>query len=89
MSELSLGEIKSRWNEVLDQLERINRIAWLAYFDARLVSFDGETLTLNFVDAEKLAGAHDFSVARKANLLNAIETAASEIFQRSIAIKVI
>jgi hypothetical protein len=89
MSELSISDMKYRWNEVLDLLESQNRIAWLAYFDARLVSFDGKTLTLNFVDAEKLAGAHDFSVARKANLLNAIETAASEIFQRSIAIKVI
>lgn len=88
MSELSISDIKARWNEVLDLVERENRIAWLAYFDARLAGFDGEVLTLNFVDAEKLAGAHDFSIARKPNLQGAIEAAASEIFERQIKIEV-
>jgi hypothetical protein len=88
MSNLSLSDIKSRWNEVLDLVERENRIAWLAYFDARLVEFDGAVLKLNFVDAEKLAGAHDFSIARKPNLQSAIESAASTVFQRPIKILV-
>lgn len=88
MSDLTLNEIKARWNEVLDLVERENRIAWLAYFDARLTGFDGEIISLSFLDAEKLAGAHDFSIVRKANLQGAIEAAASEIFQRRIKIQV-
>ncbi|MEY3374627.1 MAG: hypothetical protein RIT18_1258 [Actinomycetota bacterium] len=65
MSSLDLQCFKDRWNEVLDLLERENRIAWLAFFDARLVSFDNNQLKLSFVDAEKLSGAHDYSYVRK------------------------
>ncbi len=61
---LTLNEIRSRWNEVLDHLERVNRIAWLAFFDARLESFDNGRLTLDFSDPTKLAMGHDYSDAR-------------------------
>jgi hypothetical protein len=64
MSELTTTSIKERWNEVLDTLLRRDRIAWLAFFDARIVSVDSETLTLNFVDSQKFGGDHDFSLAR-------------------------
>ena len=37
MVQLELSTIKNRWNEVLDLLEQENRVAWLAFFDARLV----------------------------------------------------
>ena len=50
---MELAEIKSRWNDVLDLLERENRVAWLAFFDARLVSFNNNQLKLSFIDAEK------------------------------------
>ena len=45
---MHLSEIKSRWNEVLDYLESHNRVVWLAFFDARLVSFDNKILKLSF-----------------------------------------
>ena len=61
---LSLSDIRSRWNEVLDELERVNRIAWLAFFDARLESFDNGRLTLDYSDPAKLAMGHDYSEAR-------------------------
>jgi hypothetical protein len=86
MSPLDLQCFKDRWNEVLDLLERENRIAWLAFFDARLVSFDNNQLKLSFVDAEKLSGAHDYSYVRKDSHRAALEAAIHEIFGVSVAI---
>lgn len=82
----SLPEIKARWNEVLDDLERSNRIAWLAFFDARLVSVDNEVLRLSFVDAEKLAGAHDYTVVRKPEHRAALENSMNQVLGTSLAI---
>jgi len=83
---LTLPEIKARWNEVLDLVERENRVAWLAFFDARLVSFDNNQLRLSFVDAEKLSGAHDYSYVRKDSHRAALEVAIKEIFGYSVVI---
>ena len=76
---LDLSTIKGRWNEVLDQLERQNRVAWLAFFDARLVSFDNNTLKLSFVDAEKFSGSHNYSAARKPEFIAALEASISAV----------
>jgi hypothetical protein len=86
MSSLDLKCFKDRWNEVLDALEQENRIAWLAFFDARLVSFDNNQLKLSFVDAEKLSGAHDYSYVRKDSHRAALESAVKEIFGVTIVI---
>ena len=86
MSSLDLKCFKDRWNEVLDALEQENRIAWLAFFDARLVSFDNNQLKLSFVDAEKLSGAHDYSYVRKDSHRAALEDAVREIFGVSVVI---
>lgn len=56
---MQLSELKSFWNQVLDELEATNRIAWLAFFDARLASLDGGVLTLDFSDATKFQEGHD------------------------------
>jgi hypothetical protein len=50
---MELAELKSRWNEVLDELEATDRIAWLAFFDARLADLTEGVLTLDFSDATK------------------------------------
>ena len=86
MSELNLQGIKARWNEVLDLVERENRVAWLAFFDARLVAFDNNQLKLSFVDAEKLSGMHDFTAVRKDSHREVLERACVEIFGEQIAI---
>lgn len=73
---LSLKEIKLRWNDVLDHLESTDRIAWIAYFDARLADFDGASLSLDFSDARKFSGDHEYSPARaklQSSLLNSIK----------------
>lgn len=61
---MELVDLKANWNEVLDYLLDADRIAWLAFFDARLVSFEAGTLTLSFIDPAKMSGGHDFSISR-------------------------
>jgi hypothetical protein len=60
---MELSELKNRWNEVLDELEATNRVAWLVFFDARLASLSNETLTLDFSDATKFPDGHDLKSA--------------------------
>ena len=61
---MELREIRDHWNEVLDALLAVDRIAWLAFFDARLADFDGSVLTLDFSDSRKLGSAHEYSESR-------------------------
>jgi hypothetical protein len=63
--QLSLAELRKRWNDVLDHLESHDRIAWIAYFDARLAELDGDKLSLDFSDARKFSGGHEYSPARE------------------------
>jgi hypothetical protein len=56
---MELLELKGRWNEVLDELEATDRIAWLAFFDARLANLENDILTLDFSDATKFQDGHD------------------------------
>lgn len=76
-AELTLPEIRANWNQVLDLLESQDRIAWIAYFDARLAEFDGQILTLDFSDARKFAGGHEYSPAR-AKLEDSLKSAIFE-----------
>ena len=82
---LTLNEIRSRWNEVLDHLERVNRIAWLAFFDARLESFDNGRLTLDFTDPSKLAMGHDYREAR-ARMAPQLQSVIRDIFGISVVV---
>jgi hypothetical protein len=61
---MELQEIRNRWNEVLDTVLEVDRVSWIAFFDARLADFDGQTLTLDFSDARKLSSSHEFSETR-------------------------
>ena len=67
-SEVSLSQIKQRWNDVLDSLERQDRIAWLAFFDARLASFEDGVLSLDYSDSRKFGYAHEYSQSRERHL---------------------
>jgi hypothetical protein len=61
---MDLAQLRQQWNSVLDQLERIDRVAWLSFFDARLAEFDGKTLQLDFSDSRKFGSAHEYSEIR-------------------------
>lgn len=71
-SALTLAKIRTRWNEVLDLVESQDRVIWIAYFDARLESFDNGRLTLDFSDSNKLATGHDYQEARLRHRLSLI-----------------
>jgi hypothetical protein len=74
---MELVEIRAHWNQVLDALESENRVAWIAYFDARLSSFENGTLTLDFSDSRKFATSHEYSETRpnlKTALVEAIKS---------------
>ena len=77
---MELAEIKSRWNDVLDLLERENRVAWLAFFDARLVSYENNQLTLDFADSQKFANPHDFKKTRNPSHTKSLIAAIERVF---------
>ena len=83
---LTLVELRARWNEVLDHLESHDRIAWIAYFDARLAEFDGTTLKLDFSDARKFSGGHEYSPTR-VKLENSLKTSIHSILFITIEIE--
>lgn len=57
--------LKMRWIEILDDLERDHRTAWLALFDGRLASLSDGVLVLDFSDASKIASTHGYERATK------------------------
>lgn len=63
-TELTLDEIRDKWNDILDALERKDRVIWMAFFDARLAELNGQTLVLDFSDSRKFGTVHEFSEAR-------------------------
>ncbi len=85
--DLNLASIKERWNDVLDSLERSDRVAWLAYFDGRLVSFESGVLTLDFSDPNKFEGGHDYSKVRHERFRPALENTLKELFGVEISVR--
>ena len=83
---LALAQLRSRWNEVLDDLESHDRIAWIAYFDARLADFDGVILSLDFSDARKLSGGHEYSPTRE-KLRNSLITSIKTVLNTDVTIE--
>ncbi len=82
----TFAQIKTRWNEVLDQLERIDRVAWLAYFDGRLVSFEAGRLALDFSDANKFSGGHDYAKVRHERFRGSLEKVLLDTFGEAISV---
>ena len=87
MNALTLDGINARWNEVLDAVLERDRIAWLAFFDARIVSVDSEVLKINFVDSQKLSGDHNFSIARNPRHLALLEEMIQQVFQEKLQVQ--
>lgn len=88
-SDLTLEKIKGGWNRLLDQLESRSRTLWLIFFDARLASFDGEVLKLDFRDADKFSTSHDFAFVRDQSKLAILEEIALSIYKVPIKIEVL
>jgi hypothetical protein len=77
---MELEQIKERWNNVLDLLLEKDRIAWLAFFDARLVSYENNQLTLDFSDSQKFANSHDFKQTRNPDHIQLLISAIKTVF---------
>ena len=77
---MQLEDIKNRWNEVLDLLLEIDRVTWLSFFDARLVSFENNQLTLDFTDSQKFANPHDFKKTRNPSHTKSLIEAIERVF---------
>ena len=83
-AKVNLDELKSRWVEILNNLEGFDRSAWLAFFDGRLASLEGNVLTLDFRDPSKFEGGHDLSFVRdkkRDQLVIAISNVTGEKFE--------
>ena len=83
---LTLEELRQQWNEVLDLVEREDRITWMAFFDARLASFDGKVLELDYSDSGKFGGSHQFPETRERQL-NLLKNAVKDICGVEIEVK--
>ncbi|ASY09098.1 hypothetical protein B1s21122_01850 [Candidatus Nanopelagicus limnes] len=77
---MQLEDIKNRWNEVLDLLLEMDRVTWLSFFDARLVSFENNQLTLDFADSQKFANPHDFKKTRNPSHTKSLIEAIERVF---------
>jgi hypothetical protein len=64
---VKIDELRAQWNDVLNQLEKSNRIAWIAFFDARLAKVDGGKVLLDFSDAHKFPGSLEYSHFRSSH----------------------
>ena len=76
---MDLDQIKSRWNEVLHLLLEKDRITWLSFFAARLVSYENDQLTLGFADSQKFANPHDFKETRNPSHTQALNDAIKSV----------
>ena len=83
---LTLADLRSRWNEVLDILEKNDRIIWMAFFDARLASLEESVLTLDYSDSAKFSGAHGYSNTRVTQL-ESLQEAIKTIFNVELEIR--
>ena len=82
----TLEQLRQQWNEVLDCVEREDRITWMAFFDARLAAFDGKVLTLDYSDSGKFGGSHQFLETRERQL-NLLKAAIKDVYGVDIEIE--
>lgn len=83
---MELNDLKAQWNGVLDYLLEQDRVAWLAFFDARLVSLESNVLTINFADSQKLGGQHDFHFARNPKHLALLHQAITSVLGHDLEV---
>ena len=82
---MTLDELRRHWNDILDRLERTDRIAWMAFFDARLASLENEKLLLDFSDARKFGGAHEYAPVRTRHI-ELLETAIRDVTGQALKV---
>jgi hypothetical protein len=86
MATLDLDSLRRQWNDVLYDLEAHNRTAWLALFDGRLALVADNTLTLDFSDAMKFNGAHEFERSTRPDFLDALSDSIERVTGTRLAV---
>jgi hypothetical protein len=84
---MELPELKGCWNQVLDELEASNRVAWLAFFDARLAQLSNGVLTLDFSDATKFQDGHDIKSSVPSNSYESLVAAIEKVTGLTVTLK--
>lgn len=77
VTSMELSLLRAKWSDVLDRLEKVDRIAWLAFFDARLAQVEDQILYLDFSDSRKFSGSLEYENIRNNHRL-ALEQAMKE-----------
>lgn len=88
MDDSELSDLKSQWNDVLDDLEATNRVAWIALFDGRLASLIDDVVIIDFSDATKLAGTHEFERDRRPSFLAALNHSIERVTGRGLTVEI-
>lgn len=83
-----LVTLKSQWSEVLNYLESQSRIAWLIYFDARLVSLVGQELTVDFSDLRRFNQTQSYPLNADPRHSRAVLDAVRHVTGRTITLRV-
>jgi len=89
MSVAELAALKARWNDVLFNLESQSRVAWLLYFDARLVSFDDEVLTIDFSDPKRFDQDQTYPINTDVRHRDALLAAVTAVTGQVITLRIV
>lgn len=84
-----LAALKAKWSDVLNYLESQSRIAWLIYFDARLVSLIDEELTVDFSDPQRFDETQTYPLNTDVRHSAALLDAVHQVTGRSITLRVV
>jgi hypothetical protein len=88
MSAAELAALKARWNDVLFNLESQSRVAWLLYFDARLVSFEDGVLTIDFSDPQRFDQEQTYPINTDVRHRNALLAAVTAVTGQVITLRI-
>lgn len=86
---MDLSELRARWNDILDDLEAHDRIAWLALFDGRLAALESGELSLDFSDVTKFANPHGFERDRRPRFTSALAAAIHRVTGVHMAVRIL
>ncbi len=85
---VELAALRAEWSEVLMVLERIDRVAWMIWFDARLAAFDGRKLVLDFSDPARLDPGQRYPLREDVRDRDALILAIRQVTGKQVDIQV-
>jgi hypothetical protein len=88
MSAAELAALKAQWNDVLFNLESQSRVAWLLYFDARLVSFEDGVLTIDFSDPQRFDQEQTYPINTDVRHRDALLAAVTAVTGQVITLRI-